>query len=237
MTPAPLLLPGQVAAPEGPADMTMMYVLHHAFRRDVRDFTRAAAATATGDSARWALLAERWRHFTYELHQHHARRTRSSGRCCATVSVRPAMPRPSASCRRWRPSTPSSIRCSPPRRPSSSGSRTRATSAPTTCCATCSRSSARCWGTTWATRSRRPSRSCSGTSAVTSGRSWSARASVRSRASRRPASSCRGLSRACRRYAEHRVLNLSGPPLRVVHALSRRRFAAQEAEVFGPATA
>ncbi|MET1132554.1 MAG: hypothetical protein ABWX60_03950, partial [Aeromicrobium sp.] len=38
-------------------------------------------------------------------------------------------------------------------------------------------------------------------------------------------------------HAEHRVLNLGGPPLRVVHALSRRKFAAQEAEVFGRATA
>lgn len=73
MSPTPLLLPGQAAAPEGPADMTMMYVLHHAFRRDLRDFTRAAAHTATDDTPRWILLAERWALFTHELHQHHTK--------------------------------------------------------------------------------------------------------------------------------------------------------------------
>ena len=73
MTPTPLLLPGQAAAPDGPADMTMMYVLHHAFRRDVRDFARAAASTPTRRREQWMLLAQRWDLFTHELHQHHTK--------------------------------------------------------------------------------------------------------------------------------------------------------------------
>lgn len=44
--PVPLMLPGQAAAPEGPADLTMMYVLHHAFRRDLDDFVEAAGRLA-----------------------------------------------------------------------------------------------------------------------------------------------------------------------------------------------
>lgn len=73
MTTAPLTLPGQAAAPDGPADMTMMYVLHHAFRRDLADFARAVRATATDDQPRWGLLRERWLRFTHELHQHHTK--------------------------------------------------------------------------------------------------------------------------------------------------------------------
>ncbi|MCL3837843.1 hemerythrin domain-containing protein [Aeromicrobium duanguangcaii] len=73
MSPTPLLLPGQAASPPGPADMTMMYVLHHAFRRDVQDFARAAAATPPGDRARWSRLGSRWQLFTHELHQHHTK--------------------------------------------------------------------------------------------------------------------------------------------------------------------
>ena len=33
-----LRLPGQTAAHEGPVDMHMMYVMHHAFRRDLAAF-------------------------------------------------------------------------------------------------------------------------------------------------------------------------------------------------------
>jgi len=73
MTIAPLLLPGQAASPSGPADMTMMYVLHHAFRRDLADFVRVAEATPTRDRARWVALGRRWQLFTHELHQHHTK--------------------------------------------------------------------------------------------------------------------------------------------------------------------
>ena len=45
--PEQLRFPGQAAAHPGPADMTLMYVMHHAFRRDLAAF--AAAATATPD--------------------------------------------------------------------------------------------------------------------------------------------------------------------------------------------
>ena len=37
----PLRLPGQAAAPDGPVDMTMMYLSHHAFRRDLAAFAEA----------------------------------------------------------------------------------------------------------------------------------------------------------------------------------------------------
>lgn len=73
MSPIPLMLPGQAAAPTGPVDMTMMYVMHHAFRRDVRDFRRAVESLALEDRERWALLAERWDFFVGELHQHHTK--------------------------------------------------------------------------------------------------------------------------------------------------------------------
>ncbi|MBC9227240.1 hemerythrin domain-containing protein [Aeromicrobium sp. 636] len=73
MSPTPLLLPGQAASPPGPADMTMMYVLHHAFRRDVQDFAHAAEQMPTGERDRWVLLADRWQLFTHELHQHHTK--------------------------------------------------------------------------------------------------------------------------------------------------------------------
>ncbi|WGY01028.1 hemerythrin domain-containing protein [Nocardioides sp. QY071] len=68
-----ILLPGQAAAPPGPADMTMMYVLHHAFRRDVRDFRAVAAALPTDDRPAWQRLASRWQLFTSELHSHHTK--------------------------------------------------------------------------------------------------------------------------------------------------------------------
>jgi hypothetical protein len=68
----PLRLPGQAAAPEGPVDMTMMYVAHHAFRRDLRDFARAVPATPVADRAAWRALERRWAVFADVLHHHHA---------------------------------------------------------------------------------------------------------------------------------------------------------------------
>ena len=68
-----ILLPGQAAAPAGPADMTMMYVLHHAFRRDLRDFRSAAAVLAVDDQSGWSRLRGRWQLFTTELHTHHTK--------------------------------------------------------------------------------------------------------------------------------------------------------------------
>lgn len=67
------LLPGQAAAPEGPADLTMMYVLHHAFRRDLDDFLGAAERLPIDDRAAWRRLAARWATFGELLHDHHTK--------------------------------------------------------------------------------------------------------------------------------------------------------------------
>ena len=69
--PTQLFLPGQTAAPEGPVDMQMMYVLHHAFRRDLDRFVVAARKTPVADRATWRLLAARWQVFSAQLHHHH----------------------------------------------------------------------------------------------------------------------------------------------------------------------
>jgi hemerythrin-like domain-containing protein len=66
------LLPRQVAAPEGQVDVKMMYVMHHAFRRDLVMFAAASAATPAGDADTWTALAERWRVFSTILHHHHS---------------------------------------------------------------------------------------------------------------------------------------------------------------------
>lgn len=66
-----VLLPGQLAAPEGPVDLTNMYVMHHAFRRDLRDFQTTVADSRLGDHDRWRALLERWRMFGHALHNHH----------------------------------------------------------------------------------------------------------------------------------------------------------------------
>jgi hypothetical protein len=65
------MLPGQAAAPQGPIDMTMMYVVHHAFRRDLRAFAAAAERTPVTDRMTWQALANRWDHFSAVLHHHH----------------------------------------------------------------------------------------------------------------------------------------------------------------------
>jgi hypothetical protein len=69
--PTQLRLPGQAAAPEGPVDMQMMYVMHHAFRRDLAAFAAAAQHTPVEDRATWRLLARRWDVLTDVLHHHH----------------------------------------------------------------------------------------------------------------------------------------------------------------------
>lgn len=70
--PAQLRLPGQTAAPEGPVDMFMMYVMHHAFRRDLTKLTDAAQCTPAGDRVAWTLLKQRWEVFAEALHGHHS---------------------------------------------------------------------------------------------------------------------------------------------------------------------
>ncbi len=66
-----LRLPGQAAAPEGPVDMTIMYVVHHAFRRDLRAFAEAVPRTPVEARDTWRALAQRWEHLSAVLHHHH----------------------------------------------------------------------------------------------------------------------------------------------------------------------
>ena len=70
--PTQVRLPGQAAAPEGPVDMVMMYVMHHAFRRDLTAFAAAAPATPLDDRSAWRDLAARWELFATALHHHHS---------------------------------------------------------------------------------------------------------------------------------------------------------------------
>ena len=51
--PRQLRLPGQAAAPEGPLDMQMMYLMHHAFRRDLDAFADAVKGTPVRDRRTW----------------------------------------------------------------------------------------------------------------------------------------------------------------------------------------
>lgn len=71
MNPTPLLLPGQAAAPPGPADLSMMYLLHHGFRRDLARFPEAVRRTPFRDRATWRALPRRWDLFATLLDDHH----------------------------------------------------------------------------------------------------------------------------------------------------------------------
>lgn len=66
------LLPNQHAAPAGPVDLTSMYVMHHAFRRDLRNFRTTVPAVPVADTRRWIALRERWQFFATALHHHHS---------------------------------------------------------------------------------------------------------------------------------------------------------------------
>lgn len=70
--PVQLRLPGQAAAPEGPVDMHMMYVMHRGFRRDLDKFVSAVQHTPADDRRTWTLLADRWQVFAEVLHKHHS---------------------------------------------------------------------------------------------------------------------------------------------------------------------
>ena len=65
-------LPGQTFVAEGPHDMTGMYVMHHAFRRDLAAFAASVRATPLRDSATWEALTRRWARFAATLHHHHS---------------------------------------------------------------------------------------------------------------------------------------------------------------------
>lgn len=69
--PTPLVLPGQAASPTGPIDLTPMYLVHHAFRRDLADVVAAVRATPLDDRGTWQALVDRWDRFSMVLHHHH----------------------------------------------------------------------------------------------------------------------------------------------------------------------
>lgn len=64
-------LPGQAAVADGPLDMTGMYLMHHAFRRDLDRFVAAVRGTPAADRATWRALQDRWNQFGMVLHHHH----------------------------------------------------------------------------------------------------------------------------------------------------------------------
>jgi hypothetical protein len=69
---AQLTLPGQAATADGPIDLTMMFVMHHAFRRDLNAFVAAAHRTPADDTPTWRALHGRWDLFGRFLHHHHS---------------------------------------------------------------------------------------------------------------------------------------------------------------------
>lgn len=69
--PTQVSLPGQTHVAHGPHDQTGMYLMHHAFRRDLTRFESAVRATPVGDAATWEALADRWQRFATVLHHHH----------------------------------------------------------------------------------------------------------------------------------------------------------------------
>jgi hypothetical protein len=52
-------------------DLTMMWLMHHGFRRDLFAFVAAAAGTPVADRATWRALRRRWNEFASILHKHH----------------------------------------------------------------------------------------------------------------------------------------------------------------------
>lgn len=70
-TTQPALLPGQTNAADGPHDLTGMYLMHHAFRRDLARFEAAVGATPLADTATWARLSARWQKLATVLRHHH----------------------------------------------------------------------------------------------------------------------------------------------------------------------
>ena len=70
--PPQLRLAGQTWVADGPHDLAGMYVMHHAFRRDVDRFAAAVAATPAADREVWQALQRRWSGFADVLHHHHS---------------------------------------------------------------------------------------------------------------------------------------------------------------------
>src|SRR5690242_800946 len=86
-----LVLPGQEAAPEGPVDIAPMYLMHHAFRRDVAAFAAVGLTVAVGDRARWARIGRRFAFFCSILHKHHSGEDRAMWPLLAERGADPAV--------------------------------------------------------------------------------------------------------------------------------------------------
>ena len=69
--PHQIRLPGQSSVADGPHDQSGMYVIHHAFRRDLAAFEAAVRSTPVGESETWRALRDRWARFATTLHHHH----------------------------------------------------------------------------------------------------------------------------------------------------------------------
>lgn len=66
-----ICLPGQAHVAEGPHDQSGMYLIHHAFRRDLDRFRDAVRLTPVEDHDSWQALARRWERLAGILHHHH----------------------------------------------------------------------------------------------------------------------------------------------------------------------
>jgi hemerythrin-like domain-containing protein len=86
-----LMLPGQAAAPEGPVDIAPMYLMHHAFRRDLDAFAAVVPTVAVSDRARWAAIARRFDFFGTVLHKHHSGEDRAMWPLLAEKGADPAV--------------------------------------------------------------------------------------------------------------------------------------------------
>ncbi len=69
--PEQIRLHGQSSVADGPHDQSGMYVMHHAFRRDLTAFEAAVRGTPIGAAETWRALAARWARFAEALHHHH----------------------------------------------------------------------------------------------------------------------------------------------------------------------
>ncbi len=90
--PTQVALPGQTHVADGPHDHLGMYVMHHAFRRDLARFAASVAVTPVGDDGTWDALRQRWTRFTRVLHEHHTAEDRHYWPVLLTATERSGSP-------------------------------------------------------------------------------------------------------------------------------------------------
>ena len=98
-------LPGQAHVAEGPHDQTGMYVMHHAFRRDLANVEAAVRQTPLHDAATWRALDRRWAKFGEVLHHHHGVEDVAFWPVLCATPRRQETPTRSRCSERWRTST------------------------------------------------------------------------------------------------------------------------------------